>query len=82
MNQSGRDSHLLNLLSRVRVMVKVQMRTMEMSRRKDKRRGKEKWKEKEKERRNPRMIIMLLGKYLMLRGLYTSRSLMSIKGRR
>jgi len=72
--------HSLNQHSREKAMMQ---RRMVRGRKevKSKESSKEREKQKEKEGKNPRMIIMPPGRFLMLRGLFISRSWRIVKGR-
>lgn len=85
MDQLEKDFHSLNLHSktRTRMMAREKMVKMqEMSKRMNK--SKKKLKEegnKAKELKNLKMIIMPLGRFLMLPGLFTLKSLRRIRGK-
>lgn len=76
------SSHLLNLLSRVRVRAEMMRKgTTRIREAMNKEKEKGKGKGRGKEATSLKMIIMPLGKYLMLLELSTSKSLRSPKGR-
>jgi hypothetical protein len=75
-NQSEKDFHLRNRLSRGRAMMLKKMQG-----RKNKEESKERSREREKELKNLRTIIMPLGRFLMLREPFISSFWRRIKGR-
>jgi hypothetical protein len=75
-NLLEKDFHSLNRHSREKATMRMRMQG-----RKNKEESKERSKEREKELKNPRTIIMPLGRFLMLREPSTSRCWRKVKGR-